>query len=117
MKLVGFFVKLGLYVVAHLILIPLLTNGGFGFAVVSALVVAAIGYLADLTIMPRVGNWLAAGSDFLLAPISVWLTKVAFYPSIDLALGDLFIIGFVAAGVEILWHRLMARTFMGEMAK
>lgn len=117
MRLVGFFVKLGLYVLAHLVLIPLLTNGGVGFAVVSAVAVASVGYLGDIAILPRVGNWLAAGSDFILAPLSVWLTKALFYPSVDLVLGDLFIIGLVAAGVEIIWHRLYARMFMTEMAK
>lgn len=117
MRLIGFFVKLGLYVLAHLVLIPLLTNGGVGFAVVSAFAVVAIGYLGDLMIMPRVGNWLAAGSDFILAPLTVWLTKALFYPSVDLVLGDLFIIGLVTAGVEIVWHRLYARMFMAEMVR
>lgn len=117
MKLVGLIVKMVLYIILYRIAMPILTTGGMSFAIVTAMVVAGVGYLGDLMVVPRYGSWIAVASDMILTPALVWLIKTAAYPAVDLRSGDLFLIALLAAVIELVYHRLWARYFQTELIR
>lgn len=117
MRVIGLIVKVLLYMIIYRIALPILTTGGMWFALVAAVLVAGVGYLGDMMIVPRYGNWIAVASDVVLAPLLVWLLKILVYRAVDLRAGDLLLIGLLAAAVELVFHRLYARYFQTEPIK
>lgn len=75
---------------------------------ITSVVLTVIGYIADVYILPRVGNTLAAIGDFLLATAVIWVTGNTL--EIPIAIGSAsFISALILMIGELYLHQFMER--------
>ncbi|MFC4076400.1 YndM family protein [Salinithrix halophila] len=82
----------------------------------TSVVLTAIGYLGDLLILPRTGNFIASMGDFGLALIVVWFMGTYRFDEEVPLFGPAFLSAVVIAFSEWFFHKYMKNAFMEKEA-
>ncbi|MBG9944946.1 DUF2512 family protein [Brevibacillus formosus] len=77
------------------------------FAVLASVIVSLLGYILDLTILPRTNNTFASSADFLFVYASLWLGCYLFGQTISLS--GLLLTAFAITVVEYFFHGYLQR--------
>lgn len=106
----AFIVKLvstiaALYTVA--LFYPLYGDMNFWHAVILGLIIAVIGYIADLIIPRAINNIVATFADFVLATLVVYFGNI--FWGMDVSWTFAIMCGLLIAGIELFYHYQFVR--------
>lgn len=98
----AFFIKLAMTIVALWIVLGLFYGISFGNILLISTILTVIAFVGDVFLLPKVGNFIAAASDLLLAFFVVWglgtwaygentsMFAAAFLSSLFIGVGEMF---------------------------
>ncbi|WP_144510790.1 YndM family protein [Bacillus sp. FJAT-22090] len=107
MHIKAFLMKLVITTAALWIVLGMFYHVNFTDVLITSIVVTVVGFLGDLFVLPKIGNVLAAISDFVLVMVIVWILGASIFDE-TIALGTAsFISALVLMIGELYLHRYM----------
>ena len=98
----AFFIKLAMTLVFLFIVLGLFFNASLASILIISAVITVLGFVGDVFLLPRVGNFIAAAGDLVLSFLAVWIIgsmlfeneiatfSAAFLSSLFICIGEMY---------------------------
>ncbi|SES30858.1 Protein of unknown function [Psychrobacillus sp. OK032] len=108
MHVKAFLMKFVLTTAVLWVILGLFFDVNFTDVLITSVVITVVGFIGDLFVLPRIGNVLAAITDFVLAMVVVWVLGSNIF-EVPIPLGTASFVSALALMMEeLFFHRYMA---------
>ncbi|HWK22942.1 MAG TPA: YndM family protein [Ureibacillus sp.] len=112
----AFFIKLVMTLVFLWLVLGLFFDASIGSILLIGVIITVVGFIGDVFLLPRVGNFIAGAGDFVLVLLGVWaIGSVLFIPGIAVFSAAFLSALFVAVG-ELYFHRYYRDNVMEKVS-